>query len=132
MLIGTKFDLKKQNQKENSNRTDLNLINRIFKQKQKQVENDIDTNLIDSVNYASGVDFDYLNKNQKGVIVPETIDKNNNKSIKRRECVKLCKLIDAKKYIECSVYNTKSVHKVMNNAIKYAFSYKKDKSEKCK
>jgi hypothetical protein len=138
LLIGTKFDLKKQQQKDNWCKADLNIISRmkfpLFKQQKQQLETDVDTSLINSAN-ALSIDFYFMQNNRKESNVNDLVNINDNfvlmdnKPIKRRECIKLSKLINAKKYIECSSYDTKSVHKVMSNAIKYAFNYKKDKSD---
>ena len=49
--------------------------------------------------------------------------------IRRKDCIKLSKLINAKKYIQCSSLSKKSIESVMNSAIKYAYNFKKDKRD---
>ncbi len=78
----------------------------------------------------STLDFTDLTLNEK-VKINEL---NNNlividyKPVRRKDCVKLSKLINAKKYLQCSCYDIKSVQAVMNCAIKYAYNYKKDRN----
>lgn len=59
---------------------------------------------------------------------PTSVSLMTNKNIKRKDCIKLKSLLNAKKYLECSCFDSKTIENVINCAIKQAYNYNKEKS----
>ena len=140
LLVGLKQDLKQQQKtlcKQSNSFLESIMTNRMnfFGLKSKEtyimnaisksttIDNQISLDTYSNLNLNDGVEITKINNNDKQLIFIDS------KPVRRKDCLKLSKLINAKDYLECSCYTSKSVQKVINNAIKIAFNYNQHKNE---